>query len=68
MQILKKFHRRKKLEKLQKKEGKYKKSTILFNSLLPWQRPSEDKQHKYDFENVTNLAGEFREHKSRGEK
>ena len=40
-----------------------------FNLLLPWQRSSEGKQqHKYDCENVTNLAGEFREHKSQGGK
>ena len=54
---------------MQKKEEKYKKRLIFFNSLLPWQRSSEGKQqHKYDCENVTNVAGEFRDHKSQGKK
>ena len=59
MHILKHFHRRK-LENCREKRN-------YTNSLLSWQRSSEGKQqYKYDCENVTNLPGEFLEHKLQG--
>ena len=50
-----------------RKKRKNTKKTDILNSLLPWQRSSEGKlQNEYDYDNVTNLPGEFREHKSHG--
>ena len=63
--IIKHFHRRK-LEKLQKKR----KNTIkaLFLTRCHGNNLQKINNNKYNCENVTNLAGEFREHKSQGKK
>ena len=58
----------KETRQIAEKRGKVQKSNIFWTRCCHGNDLQKVKQHKYDCENVTNLAEELREHKSQGEK